>query len=781
MKPGRLSTKQLGEKRTNRKIKSLIFSVLNFQFTLFTSYSMRLSFFIAVCLFMSFSAFGQKDKPTVPPTRPVPGKPAPATQKPTGSDFINILFSDEFSYNLLGIDTLKRLVGNVELNQDDIYLFCDSANIINSTRVAAQGNFILQQGDSTTIFSDSALYRADTKIADLFVDVALVRGQQKLFTDRLTYDANTKIATYLTGATLTDDSTFLTSVKGYYHASNDDVFFREKVVVKSPDFTLRTDTMKFNARSKVVTFLAPTLIIQDTARIYTESGNYDIPNKKGIFNKNPQYQKNDQKAWARRMEYDGNIEQIILAGDAHFEDSTTTASADRIIYNEKLGVTTLQGRAFIQDDKRTITGDTVIYNAKKGTYSTRGRSHVVDGSQILDANKLDYDKEREIGIAEGNVIWQDTTERLTVLAEFAEHSKQNNYLKASGGKYGRPLLIKVIDGDSLYVSADTLMSLKPDTVAVANPDSLAATAENPQDSIANDSVFTQKPQPPLVTPKPETKPAPSKPQPKQPDSGIPQKLFEVPSENDSLKIAPAITQDSVRTDSTVSQNPPQRGKQSEDDRVILAFHDVRIFKKDLQALCDSLSYSSVDSMFRLFKGPVIWSDTSQFTADTVNIQLANDKIDRIFLRQNSFIVNSPDEFFFNQIKGKNSIAMFDSDSLGRNELRRVSVVGNAESVYYALDDDKAYIGVNKTLCSEMLIFFGNNEVEGIKFYTQPKATLFPMKKADHEGLKMAGFSWQIERRPKSVEDLLVKKTVAVPTMMPAEKPVELPAPPEKGK
>ncbi len=572
----------------------------------------------------------------------------------------------------------------------------------------------------------------------------------------------------------------MTSVKVYYHASNDDVFFREKVVVKSPDFTLRTDTMKFNARTKVVTFLAPTLIIQDTARIYTESGNYDIPNKKGIFNKNPQYQKNDQKAWARRMEYDGNIEQIILAGDAHFEDSTTTASADRIIYNEKLGVTTLQGRAFIQDDKRTITGDTVIYNAKKGTYSTRGRSHVVDGSQILDANKLDYDKEREIGIAEGNVIWQDTTERLTVLAEFAEHSKQNNYLKASGGKYGRPLLIKVIDGDSLYVSADTLMSLKPDTMAVTTPDSLTVSSETPQDSIANDSVFTQKPQPPSVSPKPETKPALSKPKQKQPDSGIPQKLFEVPLENDSLKIAPTIAQDSVHLDSTISLNPQSEirpkgasNPKSEDDRIILAFHDVRIFKKDLQALCDSLSYSSVDSMFRLFRSPIIWSDTSQFTADTVNIQLANDKIDRIFLRQNSFIVNSPDEFFFNQIKGKNSIAMFDSDSLGRNELRRVSVVGNAESVYYALDDDKAYIGVNKTLCSEMLIYFGNNEVEGIKFYTQPKATLFPMKKADHEGLKMAGFSWQIERRPKSVEDLLKAKTVmTLPIISPPTEPTK---------
>ncbi|MBK9012921.1 MAG: hypothetical protein IPM82_01925 [Saprospiraceae bacterium] len=358
---------------------------------------------------------------------------------------------------------------------------------------------------------------------------------------------------------------------------------------------------------------------------------------------------------------------------------------------------------------------------------------------------MDYDKERELGIAEGNVIWQDTTEKLTVVAEFAEHSKQRNYLKASGGKYGRPLLIKVIDGDSLYVSADTLMSLQPDTVAVIKTDSLQLTAA--------DSSSAGKPTAP-ISQKPDNQP--NKRPVKQPEPAIPQKLFDIPSEKDSLKVEPIVPQDSILLDSTIAPNRQSSiaNRQSEDHRIILAFHDVRIFKSNLQALCDSLSYSSVDSMFRLFKQPIIWSDTSQFTADTVNIQLANDKIDRIFIRQNSFIINSPDEFFFNQIKGKNSIAMFDS-----SELRRVRVEGNAESVYYALDDDKAYIGVNKTVCSEMLIHFGNNEVEGIKFYTQPKATLFPMAKADHEGLKMAGFSWQIERRPGSVEDLLKVKTV----------------------
>ncbi len=729
-------------------------------------------------LFLFFSAFGQKDKPTVPttkppatrPTVPVPStRPVPPGVQPqagqpaqNGSDFINILFSDEFSFNIIGIDTLKKLNGNVELNQDDIYIFCDSAIILNSIRVAAKGNFILQHGDSTTIFSDSALYQADKKIADLFVDVSLVRGNQKLFTDHLVYDANTKIARYTTGATLTDDSTYVTSVKGYYHTDTDEIFFREKVVVESPDFTLRTDTLKFFADVKTVVFVAPTLILQDTAKIYTEGGFYNIPNKKGSFNKNPQYLKGDQKAWARRMEYDGFKEEITLIGNAHFEDSTTNATADRIVYNEKTGVTILQGNAHIVDDERNIIGDTVTYDSKKGTYATRGRSHIVDGAQILDADQVDYDKEREVGIAKGNVILQDTTEKITLVAAFAEHSKSKNYFKASGGKYGRPLLIRQIDGDSIFISADTLLSFEPiDTLAAAKKDSILATP--------NDSIIVKN-EVPAVSQKADKQPV--RPPSKQKEPAIPQKLFEIPSEDnkpakDSLQTPSAPLPDSLKTDSIAAAPNPQsaiRNPQSKDNRIILAYHDVRIFKSDLQALCDSLSYSSVDSMFRLFKQPIIWSDTSQFTADTVNIQLANDKIDRIFLRQNSFIINSPDEFFFNQIKGKHSIAFFDS-----SELRRVRVEGNAESVYYALDDNKAYIGVNKTVCSEMLMLFGNNEVEGIKFYTQPKATLFPMAKADHEGLKMPGFSWQIERRPTGVEDLLKAKTVAmpVPTVQPS--------------
>ena len=726
-----------------------------------------------------------------------PKVPPPDTSK---NSFIHIRYADELNYSITPKkDTLQKLIGQVELNQDTVFLFCDSATIMNGMQMVAQGNFIMQQGDSMTIFADSAEYSSDTKIADLYSNVSMLKGLQKLFTERLTYDAESKIATYLTGATMTDDTTFLKSTRGYFHAKTDDIFFKDSVVVVNPDFSLRSDTLKFNARTKIVTFLAPTLIIQDTARIYTESGYYDINKKFAVFSKNPQYVKNDQKAWADRMTYDGNKEEVTLIGNAHFEDSTSVATAEVIRRNEKTGVTTLEGNGYFKDDQRTFTGDTIVYDSKNETYSTRGRSHIVDGEQILEANQVDYIKEREIGIATGNVIFRDTSEKMTVICEYAEHSKKRNYLKAHGGRDslgnpGRPLMIKEVDGDSLFISADTLISFVPQLgspqssvlslqSSVLSPqplnDSLQLVGEM-HDSLFFDSLGVGEMAVDSLMGNDSLLVDTMVPDVQRPLDTIPQ---EVVNELDKVvgEIAEIIETTPPDTLSEIDdetdtplldllgdleeeekpQHPTPQPTDKKEERVILAYHDVRIYKSDLQALCDSLSYNSLDSMFRLFKEPIIWSDTSQFTANHVRIQMANDAIDRIFMEENSFIVNTPDEIFFNQIKGRNSTAFFDS-----SELQNVRVVGNAESVYYALDDEDAYIGVNKTVCSDMKIIFGNNEVEGIVFYDKPTANLYPMKEADHAGLEMPGFSWQIDRRPNNVEDLVKinkQRKVALPT------------------
>ncbi len=565
---------------------------------------------------------------------------------------VDVDHSDILLYIQEGDSVVQELIGNVELSQDSIYMYCDSAIIRNSNQVTATGEVLIQQGDSVSVFSDSLIYDGALRQADLYGNVVLINGRRKLFTDSLHYDLNTKIATYTSGAVLTDDSTQLSSIRGYYYVGTDEAFFKDSVVVIDEAFSLRADTLKFDTRTQTVFFLGPTLISGDSSRIYCEDGFYDTKNEKAEFRQRAQFVKGAQKGVADTIAYDGAQAEYTLAGNARFVEEARRATADVIRYREEEDKTLLIGNARYRDGQQDIAADRIEYDARNEVYSTRGRSRISDPPQLLEADQVDYGEEAGMGAALGNVIWRDTSSELTIFCERADYNRETDYLKASGGRRGRPLLIILMEGDSLFMASDTLQAMRADTV----------------------------------------------------------------SEDSS--------------------------------RLLLAYHDVRVYKSDLQALCDSLTYNSADSIFQFFQQPLIWSDTTQFSADTIYMQMANDQIDQVFLRERSFIINSPDELFFNQIKGKNIVASFEED-----ELRRMDVNGNAESVYYARDELGAYVGVNKTICSDMLLYFGDNQVERIKFFAQPQAKLHPMRQVDHESLKIEGFDWQNDVRPKNRDDL----------------------------
>lgn len=595
---------------------------------------------LLLLLFLGHPLFGQSTRDTLPP----------ASQR------VRIDNANSLEYQRRGKNEIvQKLVGEVELSQDSIFMYCDSAIIENSSRVFALGKEVLiQQGDSLAAFADTLYYDGTLKEADLIGNVVLINGDRRLFTHKLHYDLNTKIATYDTPATITDGETQLSSKRGYYYTEQDEIYFKDSVVVINPDFQLRADTLKFNTIEQIATFLGPTVMRSDSSRVYCEDGFYDVENNLAEFRINAQYTKGEQRATADVIRYDGKNGIYTLDGDAKFyEADRREATGDLIRYDQKNDITILEGNAYFRDKEQVITGDAIRYDAKKKIYKTSGRSRIIDGPQILQADQVDYAQADSMGIASGNVIWQDTSANLTIQCDTARYNQTTGFLKATGGLQGRPLLITLIDGDSLFMTADTLLSQRADT-------------------IANDS-----------------------------------------------------------------------------SRLLQAYYDVRIFKSDMQALCDSLAYSTVDSLFRMFRSPVIWTDTTQFTADTIHMQLADDQLDKILLYNHSFILNSADELYFNQIKGRDIIAQFDS-----SELRRMDIQGNAQSVYYPRDDDDAYVGVNKTICSDMIVFFGNNQVDEIIFVTQLEGKLDPMNKADHEALKLEGFNWQTSPpRPRSRDDL----------------------------
>lgn len=553
---------------------------------------------------------------------------------------------------------MQKLSGNVRLRQEDILVYCDTA-IMDQDFAILKGNVVLAQGDTVKVFADSCHYNAATKISDLFKNVVLVNGRQQLFTEVMRYDMGNKIATYHQGATMTNGKSQLKSRHGYYHVNQKEVYFKGDVLATDPDFTMRTDTMAFNTESQMVRFVAPTLITQRDSKIYAEGGFYDIENEFAEFDVNPQYEKEGQRGRAKKMRYEGVSRTYTLEGDAHIEniEKGEVADADVIRYNDNTEKTVLRGNAHFRDSLRDIRGEEIQYDSRNKNYQLAGRGIVQDGSNLIEADSLFFNDVLGTGQAQGDVIWVDTASDYTVEAFRMDYNQKTEYLYAYGGlgtgAGGRPMMKSLIDRDTLYMSADTLTSFKPDSAS--------------------------------------------------------------------------------------------------DVRKLLAYHDVRIFKRDLQGVCDSLVFSSADSIFRFYKiksMPLIWSDTSQFSADTMWMLLKNKKMDRIWLRQNTFVANSEDGVMFNQIKGRHNTVYFRDD-----KVREMKVDGNAEALYYALDEKKAYIGVNETTCSEMRLFFDNNQVQSIKFYQEPVGKFIPMKKAGTQNKALDGFFWETKRRPRRVADL----------------------------
>ena len=167
-------------------------------------------------------------------------------------------------------NTIQQLSGKVELRQDSIFMYCDSARIENETLLSAFHNVVIQQGDSLQIFADQLVYDGTTRLAILEGNVVMVNAGQKLFTDALEYDLNTRIARYFTGATLISDSLQLSSKRGFYLAKEQEVFFRDSVRVVDPRFSLRSDSLKYFIPTKTVGLLGPTLLATDSSKIYCE-------------------------------------------------------------------------------------------------------------------------------------------------------------------------------------------------------------------------------------------------------------------------------------------------------------------------------------------------------------------------------------------------------------------------------------------------------------------------------------------------------------------------------
>lgn len=179
-------------------------------------------------------------------------------------------------------------------------------------------------------------------------------------------------------------------------------------------------------------------------------------------------------------------------------------------------------------------------------------------------------------------------------------------------------------------------------------------------------------------------------------------------------------------------------------RYFLGFNHVRIFNDSLQAVADSMYYSTEDSVFRLYRDPVAWNGKSQMTGDTMYMFTERQKPKRLYVFNNSMVINESAANLYNQMSGRTLNGYFIDGNIDY-----IRVKGSpAESVFYPQDEDSAYVGMNRSSGDVIDIFFVNKEVNKVVFVNDVNGTLFPLRKIPEDKKQLKGFKWLDNRRPK---------------------------------
>ena len=281
---------------------------------------------------------------------------------------------------------------------------------------------------------------------------------------------------------------------------------------------------------------------------------------------------------------------------------------------------------------------------------------------------------------------------------------------------------------------DTLKT-SPDTVRV------------PSDSLAAKTLSAVTEPVSLTEPVSVTEPA-EVTDPQSPDSlTVPTDSLTVPT--DSLTVPTdslTVPGDSlhVPTDS-LSLAPKDSTKIS----FIYGIRNVKVFRNDMQVACDSLAYTDLDSLIRLYENPIVWNEIKrQYSADSITVIVKNQSIDRASLMSNAFIIVQEDTLSYDQIRGTEMMAYFDSTGA----LRRFDSMGGASGVFY-IEENGSLATVNKFESKMLTATLKDGNIQDLNYFDAVKTDAYPVVQMKKDEKILKGFDWQPDKRPKGPEDI----------------------------
>ena len=618
-------------------------------------------------------------------------------------------------------DTILYLNDNVAFHHNGTFIQCDSAKRYDQYRMECFGNVVINK-DSTYIYGDRASYDGHTDIAKVYSPLLkLVNGDATMWVNNyMEFNTRTNIGEYNEGAVIVQRDNLMESDRGRYNGDSSTITFIGRVAMRNDNYQMRTDSVTYHLDNEIVTFLTKTYIWDKERDFLTaDRGNYIRATETYHFTRNAYAMTQDQEFWADTMDYESAIRQVTMRSNIQILDTAQHAIGlgDFGLYNDSLknGLLTRQPAVILYDtvpSKQPATPVLPTADTLQIAVSDSLRTPEADTTFVQPVTPIDTARQ-----APARPVAPDSTFARADTILF------NSY--PPGKSKPRPAI------DTTLAPADSL-GMPRDSTLVPVTDSIHAMIPAASDSLPSKNVATRD----SIAAKPaigvEEPPAPV-----APDSTA------APMPADSLAPSPAIP----LPDSTDTTKDTL-------ERVIRGRHNVKMWRKDVQSVCDSLTAYTVDSMVSLFGRPLIWNGTNQLTADQIDIYSKNEEIDYAEFIGSPFITQQVGhaDTLFNQAQGRFLQAWFTDNSISR-----AIMTGNVLNYYYMGDDSLPPDKFAVITCADLTIDFEDQEPVHMNWGGQGDWYIDPIDQIPAgQSQRLPNFSWEPGRKPRDRYDITLR-------------------------
>ena len=706
---------------------------------------------------------------------------------------------------LLGCDELQQVeeygqsyrkaLGHARFEHNSTLLICDTALWnVNQNVINAFGNVQIIQ-NNTVLSSESLDYLIDQNLAQFRGALVQLRDKDgnTLRTTDLDYNTKDSVAVFRNGGALRDkDGQIIESDDGHYYSKLKTFSFTNNVNMYTDSIFVKTDDLDYNTGTNVATFGTGTNAWRDNNMLSSQAGFYERTLEKFTFFRNVHILTENQEAWADTLVYYRVPNNVEMFGHVELLDTTrnVAAVAGYVQYIDSLSFIKLTREPAViaiseQGEKRDtayIGADTLILRSIPKCD--------VDSSEISNsASRL-----KEINVDPVTEYRRKAYEAAKAAAEEARKKREEEDPNAAGASDrgasavkpgGKPTGKPAVKpggkptGKPAGKATGTATGKTAGTTAGKTGDNSGGKAISKSGKLSGDAMIGDP-----VTKGRQGLPAPwddvieyAPPRFQLPDTlKTSPDTVRVPSDSLAAKTLSAVTEPvsvtepaevtdpqspdslTVPTDSLTvpgdSLHVPTDSlslapKDSTKISFIYGIRNVKVFRNDMQVACDSLAYTDLDSLIRLYENPIVWNEIKrQYSADSITVIVKNQSIDRASLMSNAFIIVQEDTLSYDQIRGTEMMAYFDSTGA----LRRFDSMGGASGVFY-IEENGSLATVNKFESKMLTATLKDGNIQDLNYFDAVKTDAYPVVQMKKDEKILKGFDWQPDKRPKGPEDI----------------------------